>query len=211
MTKECENTETAPAGIPGEQPGAPNPSKAGVNKDDSIGPDKRIPQADQPMPAGSSMEITKIWNLGVTTGPQGSLADQEARDQKRLTASTRVLDEFGAGGLDKVNFEVKADLTTLDEKANMVYYLYWDGELIKKGQINLPDAASTATVRERTEWMPDKIFKRAPGEHELKLSVQLRTDQQTGPMQTGDSKAWSEEFPRVGASVTRTVPFIITD
>jgi len=210
MSENCEQLEK-PLGIPGEQPGAPKPSLAGVNKDDSIGPDKRIPQADVPMPAGSSIDITKVWIDGVTTGPQGSLADQEARDQKKLSASTRALEEFGAGGRDKVNFEVKADLTTLDEKARLVYYLYWDGELIKKGQMNLPDAVSTATVRERTEWMPDKPFKRAPGEHELKISVQLRTDQQTGPMQTGDTQAWSEEFPRVGASVTRTVPFIITD
>lgn len=207
MSEECEPIETTPKGIPGEQPGAPKPSQAGVDKE-SI-PNPRIEQPDVEMPKGSSLGITKVWAHGVTTGPQGSLADKEARDEKKITVSTRVLEEFGAGGLDKVNFEVKADLTTLDEKVNMVYYLYWDGELIKKGQMNLPDAVSVATVRERTEWMPDKIFKRAPGEHELKISVQLRTDQQTGPMETGDTQAWSEEFPRVGASVTRTVPFII--
>jgi hypothetical protein len=207
----AENCETTTTGIPGEQPGAPNPSQAGVDKESK--PDPRIPQAPVPKPAGVTMEI-KVWAHGVTSSPQNSLTDQEAEDEPAWSVPRRVFEEFGSGGLDKLNFEVSCNLENLKEKANIAYYVFWDRARnpapITYGQMDLP-AGSHPVVRERVEYMPDKPFKRYTGEHEVEIYIQLRTNMQTGAMAGGTAAAWTEEFPHVGEGVSRKVKVTILD
>jgi hypothetical protein len=214
MSEECEDIENT--GTPGEQPGAPKPSLAGVNKDDSINPDVRIDQPPVPMPAGAKFEITKIWIRGVTTSPQNSMTDQEAEDESEMALSKRVLEEYGSGGgLDKMNAEFAADLKTAPDISNMVYWVFWDQKRnpnpVHYGQVDLPHGTSRPVIRQRFEYLPDKPFKRGIGDHTVTIAALLRTNHQTGPMASGDVTAWTEEFPHVGEIISRTVKIKMLD
>ena len=202
----CEPTtpavDTAPVGAPID------PSVAGVDK--TSVEDPRIPGADLPLPEGVWLKIPKIWMHSLVGSPFNSLTNP-SEDEPVIRMSKSQLETYGAGGQDLINFLVTADLTNLKEAANVCYAVAWDPErfptapLLSQG--NLP--GSHPRWERRTEYLPDYIYMRDVGEHELVIAVQLRARTQTGRiLASGDFNSWTE-FPHVGPIVIRKVKIIM--
>lgn len=201
---ECKPCEPTP-GIPGQQPGSPDPSVAGQDK--TSVPDPRIPGKELPLPEGVWLRIPKVWMHSLTGSPQNSLTDPSV-DEPVIVISKNKLEEYGAGGgMDLLNFRVEADLSTLKEAANICYAVAWDpgvyptAPLLAQG--NLP--GSHPVWDRRTEYLPDYPYMRQEGDHELVIAAQLRVRTQTGRiLPSGDFNSWTE-FPHVGPIAVRRI------
>jgi len=195
--------DTAPVDAPID------PSVAGVNKE-SI-PDPRIHPADLPFPDGVSLTIPKIWMHSLVGSPFNSLTNP-SEDEPVIRMSKSQLEAYGAGGQDLINMLFKAlGLDKIKEKVSAVYAVAWDPDrfptapLLSQG--DLPTGRKT--WERRTEYLPDYIYMRDIGDHDLVIAAQLRIITQTGRiLPSGDFNSWTE-FPHIGPIVIRKIRIIM--
>jgi len=166
----------------------------------------------KPAPEGVTISIPKVWQTSLTGSPINSLTDPSV-DEPVLTISTAKLEEFGAGGLDKVNFLISAELAKLGYVANVAIAIAWDPEKHPHAplmfQTNLK-SASHVEASYREPFLPKYPYMRRKGTHDLIIMAQLREVTTTWQHDEDDYVSFTE-YPRIGVMAIRKIKVIITE
>jgi hypothetical protein len=166
-------------------------------------PDPRMPAKNLPLPDGVSISIPRVWI--------GSI-DDRYQDMDEIALSTKKLEEYGAGGLDRINFTIAAHLENLGDVASVAICVAWDPRKFpdKAQRVFQTNLKSSAYIEQdfRTEYLPQYINMRNVGKHELHIRVQLRNVSTVWEHKDGVKKIG--EFPFIGGAVTRKIKIIVT-
>lgn len=179
-----------------------------VNKESKT---ESIPGASIPAPEGVTISIPKVWLHSLTGSDWNSLTDP-AVDEPTIEISQETIEEYGAGGDDKINFTVKAELENLGCAANVSIGMAWDPEkyptapLVYQSDLKSDDVVEQAY---RMDYLPKYTYMRKPGVHELVIMAQLREIDTKWQYKNDDYTSFTEKTI-IGDRAVRKIKVVIT-
>jgi hypothetical protein len=172
-----------------------------------------FPPPIKPAPEGVSIVISEVWMKSLTGSDFNSLTDPHT-DETVITVSLKDLEQFGSMGDDKINFKVSAALAKIGYRINMAVAVAWDPlKYPNAALLYQSDLKASQDVEDwvhRTPYLPKYRYMFLPGEHELVIMCQMRTDENDWTKVDGTFTKYTE-FARIGEITMRRIKIVITE